>query len=84
MTRGPSVLKAFAASWRFDEAGPGATRVTFRYHYKARPPWLRRMIDPALGALFGRDARLRLNGLKRAAKARAFSEQAARAVPGSS
>ena len=69
MTRGPAVLETFAGSWRFDEAGPGATRVTFRYHFKARPRWLRRLIDPVLGVLFMRDARLRLNALKRAAEA---------------
>ena len=65
MTRGPAVLEMFAASWRFDEAGPGATFVTFRYHFKARPRWLRRLIDPLLGVLFARDARLRLDALKR-------------------
>ena len=68
MTRGPAVLKAFAASWRFDEAGAGATRVTFKYHFKARPRWLGWLIDPVLGALFRRDARLRLSGLKTAAE----------------
>ena len=65
MTRGPAVLETFAGLWRFDEAGAGATRVTFRYHFKARPRWLRRLIDPLLGVLFRRDARLRLDALKR-------------------
>ena len=66
MTRGPAVLKAFAGSWRFDEAAPGVTRVRFRYHYKARPRWLRPLIEPLLGLLFVRDARLRLDALRRA------------------
>ena len=68
MTRGPAVLEAFAASWRFAEERPGATRVTFRYHFKARPQPLRRLIEPVLGVLFSRDARLRLHGLRQAAE----------------
>lgn len=66
MTRGPAVLEAFAGSWRFAEAGPGATCVTFRYHFKARPRWLRRLLEPVLGVLFARDVRLRMNALRRA------------------
>ena len=37
MTRGPALLAAFAGAWRFAEVGRGLTRVTFRYHLKARP-----------------------------------------------
>ena len=73
MTRGPALLKAFAASWRFDEAGAGATRVTFKYHFKARPRWFSRLIEPVLDVLFRRDARMRLNGLKRAAEATIYT-----------
>jgi ribosome-associated toxin RatA of RatAB toxin-antitoxin module len=69
MTRGPALLRAFAGSWRFAEGGAGATHVTFRYHFKARPWWLASLIEPVLGVLFGRDARLRLDALRRAAEA---------------
>jgi ribosome-associated toxin RatA of RatAB toxin-antitoxin module len=68
MTRGPAVLRMFAGSWRFAEDGPSATYVTFRYHFKARPRWLAWLIEAVLGVLFGRDARLRLDALKRAAE----------------
>jgi ribosome-associated toxin RatA of RatAB toxin-antitoxin module len=68
MTRGPTVLAAFAASWRFAEERPGATRVTFRYHYKARPRLFRRLIEAVLGVVFLRDARLRLHALQQAAE----------------
>src|SRR6476660_1576941 len=37
MTRGPRLIASFAGSWRFDEVGPGVTRVSFRYHLRARP-----------------------------------------------
>src|SRR4051812_6275454 len=66
--RGPAVLGAFAASWRFAEAGPGLTRVAFRYHFKARPRWLRWLLEPGLAVLLARDIRMRLRALKRAAE----------------
>jgi hypothetical protein len=65
MTRGPDVLAAFAGSWRFEEAGPATTRVVFRYHLKARPTWLRPLLEPVLAALFARDTALRLTALRR-------------------
>jgi len=68
MTRGPAVLASFAGAWRFEEAGPGTTRVVFRYHLKARPRVLRSLLEPILLALFARDTRLRLRALKRAAE----------------
>ena len=61
MTRGPAILEAFAGSWRFVEHGPAATRVTFRYHFKVRPRRLRWLVEPVLGLVFTRDARLRLD-----------------------
>ena len=64
MTRGPVLLASFAGAWRFEDAGPGLTRVTFRYHIKARPHWL----WPLLAAVFRRDTERRLRALKRAAE----------------
>jgi ribosome-associated toxin RatA of RatAB toxin-antitoxin module len=66
MTRGPALLASFAGSWRFEEVGPMATRVTFRYHLTSRPRWLRWLLEPLLTAVFARDTRLRLQALKRA------------------
>lgn len=68
MTRGPALLASFAGSWRFEEAGPGATRVVFRYHLRGRPRLLRPLLDPLLAAVFARDTRRRLDALKRAAE----------------
>ncbi len=64
MTRGPLPLASFAGSWRFDEAGPGRTRVAFRYHLVARP----RLLGPLLQAVFARDNDRRLRALRRAAE----------------
>jgi hypothetical protein len=68
MKRGPWLLESFAGSWRFKPAGPGRTRVTFRYRLTARPRWLRWLLHPLLAAFFGRDTRRRLRALRRAAE----------------
>ena len=68
MTRGPALLAAFAGSWRFEEAGPGVTRVDFRYHLRARPRFLRPLLEPLLAAVFRRDTRLRLRALQQTAE----------------
>jgi hypothetical protein len=77
MTRGPAVLASFAGSWRFEEVGPGLTRVVFRYHLQARPRWLRPLLEPLLVALVARDTRLRLRALQRAAEGPALRTAAA-------
>jgi hypothetical protein len=75
MTRGPALLAAFAGAWRFAEAGPGRTLVTFRYHLKARPRWLRWLLDPLLAAVFRWDTRRRLHALRQAvANGRPFAD----------
>ncbi len=64
MTRGPRLVGSFAGSWRFEEAGPGLTRVTFKYHLESRPRWLAWLLTPLLGRVFARDTRKRLAALK--------------------
>jgi hypothetical protein len=66
MTSGPWFLARFAGSWRFEEAGPGRTRVGFRYSLKTRPRWLAWLLEPVVGWVFARDTRGRLRALKEA------------------
>src|SRR5262245_59192552 len=40
MTRGPWLLESFAGTWEFKFIEQERTRVTFRYHLRARPRWL--------------------------------------------
>jgi hypothetical protein len=68
MTRGPRILERFAGAWRFQEVGPGITRVSFQYALAARPVWLRFALDPLLTAILGREMRGRLAALRRAAE----------------
>jgi hypothetical protein len=68
MTRGPWFLADFAGSWRFEEIGPGRTRVGFRYSLEARPRALAWLLNPILARSFARDTRGRLRALKDAAE----------------
>jgi hypothetical protein len=49
---------------------PGLTRVSFRYHLRARPRWLSWLLTPALAWAFARDTRKRLVALKAAVEQR--------------
>jgi ribosome-associated toxin RatA of RatAB toxin-antitoxin module len=66
MTKGPSVFRSFAGSWRFDESGPVSTRVTFRYNFSTRPGWLQPIVGPILRIVLSRENRKRLVALKKA------------------
>jgi hypothetical protein len=69
MTRGPWFLERFAGSWRFEEIGPGRTRVGFRYSLRARP----RQVSWLLARVFVWDTRRRLQALKAAVEKRGMA-----------
>jgi hypothetical protein len=75
MTRGPWFLSSFAGSWRFEEIGPGRTRVGFRYSLEAWPQALSWLLNPVLGRSFARDTRARLLALKGAVERTAPSRR---------
>src|SRR4051812_41846783 len=64
MTRGPWFFRAFSGSWRFDRVGPNRTRVAFTYSLVGRPS----ILSGVLRFVFAREARRRLEALKRAAE----------------
>jgi ribosome-associated toxin RatA of RatAB toxin-antitoxin module len=68
MIRGPFFFERFAGTWRFDREDDERTRVTFRYGFATRWSWLRPALDRVIHAVFLRDIRARLEGLKRAAE----------------
>ena len=67
MTRGPWFLARFAGAWRFREIRPGHTRVTFRYHVRARPRWAAWCLSPVLTWVFAYETKRRLIALRDAA-----------------
>ena len=68
MTDGPRLFERFAGSWRFERVADASTRVIFRYNFETRWPWLRPLLNRAVGLVFARDIRARLDGLKRGAE----------------
>jgi ribosome-associated toxin RatA of RatAB toxin-antitoxin module len=68
MLRGPLMFERFAGSWQFEEIAPGQTRVTFRYVFATRWPWLRCLLDPVIRRNLRHDIRARLRGLKQGAE----------------
>jgi len=68
MTRGPAFLASFSGSWRLKRNHAGGTTVTFAYHFRSRPRWLRWLMEPILHSVFKRDTIRRLRALKRAAE----------------
>lgn len=64
MTRGPWVLRSFAASIRQRAQPDGTTTVTYRYHFRVRPQWLAPVLAPLAQFLFMRETRQRLQALK--------------------
>jgi len=67
MQRGPWFFRQFAGAWLFSDHAAGA-RVTFRYSFTTRWPRLRPFLDPIIAAMFRRDIRARLRGLKHGAE----------------
>jgi ribosome-associated toxin RatA of RatAB toxin-antitoxin module len=66
MTRGPRLLESFAGAWEFEPVGDGKTRVTFRYHLRARPRLLAWVLEPLARLWFARETRLRVVALRKA------------------
>lgn len=64
MTRGPWILRSFAASLRQEPYDAGRTRVTYCYHFQSRLRFLSWLIDPIVGKVFLRETTRRLSALK--------------------
>lgn len=69
MTRGPVFFKSFAATLLQKVVAQGVTQITYRYNFRTRPGWLSFLLDPLIEAVFCREVRRRLEGLKLAAEA---------------
>lgn len=64
MTRGPGMLRQFAATWKFEPAGQDRTEVTFLYSFQLTSSV--RWLGPVVRALFRYEMRRRLRALKQA------------------
>jgi len=68
MVEGPRMFERFAGTWKFDGDAGDRTDVTFRYNFETRWPLFRPVLNSVIRAVFARDIRRRLEGLKRAAE----------------
>jgi hypothetical protein len=68
MTRGPWVLKHFAASWNFHAVETNRTVVGFVYSFQVQPAL--RPLAPLVGVFFRLEMKRRLAALKRACEAK--------------
>ncbi|AOK56809.1 SRPBCC family protein [Burkholderia stagnalis] len=71
MVDGPRVLARFSGSWNFTARAPASTEVKFTYHFRARPSWLRWLVEPLFAAFYLVQTRRRLDSFKRWAEAEA-------------
>lgn len=56
---------SFAASIRHQDLGTARSSVTYRFTFRARPRWLRFVLEPIMGATFRRETRRRLVALQK-------------------
>jgi hypothetical protein len=62
----PLFFEAFAASIRHeDEGGGGVSTVTYRFSFRARPRWLRWILEPIMLVVLRPETRVRLRALSR-------------------
>lgn len=64
MTKGPPILRSFAATLRQDGIGDRRTRVTYKFNLEARPRWLSPLLTPVCNWVFRQEVRKRLEALK--------------------
>lgn len=65
MERGPWFFETFAAGWRFDPAGPGRSRATWRYSFRCRPSWIAPVAEAIGTRVLRRDVERRLAAFAR-------------------
>jgi hypothetical protein len=65
MLNRPPLFDTWAASIRHEDLGPDRSRITYVFHFTARPRWLRWLLEPILAFVFRRETERRLEALGR-------------------
>jgi hypothetical protein len=63
MINSPPFFATWAASIRHAELGPGESRITYTFHFRARPRWLAWLLEPIMLVVFRWETRKRLRAL---------------------
>lgn len=64
MVNRPPFFQTWAASIRHEIIPPDASRITYKFHFTARPPSLRFILEPVMQQIFLWETRKRLRALK--------------------
>ena len=62
MVTGPWFFRTMAGGWRFEQAGPGRTRATWKYNFTCQPAWLAPLAERIGTWVLGREIRRRIDG----------------------
>lgn len=65
MLNRPPLFEAFAATIRHQDLADGSSTIEYKYHFTARPSWLRWFLHPVMAAVFRWETRKRLAALRR-------------------
>lgn len=65
MVNRPPLFHSFAATIRHRDLPGGQSELEYKYHFTARPRWLRWILHPLLSALFRHETKRRLAALRR-------------------
>jgi len=63
MINSPPFFGTWAASIRHVEVGPAESRITYTFHFRARPRWLAWLFEPIMLVVFRWETRKRLRAL---------------------
>jgi len=65
MVNAPPFFSTWAATIRHEDLGPDCSRITYTYHFTARPRWLRWLLEPIMSLAFAHETKRRLRALGR-------------------
>lgn len=64
MLNSPPFFQSWAASIRHEDLPDDTSRITYKFHFTARPRWLAFLLDPIMERVFRWETRKRLQALK--------------------
>lgn len=64
MLNRPVFFDSFAATIRHEDGADGSSSVEYKYNFRARPPFLRWLLHPAMAAIFRWETKKRLRALR--------------------
>jgi len=65
MINRPPFFDSFAATIRHENQSDGSSLIEYKYHFRARPAWLRWLLHPVMSAVFRWETKKRLRAFRR-------------------